>query len=190
VNDRPSKVFIQWFVSEQVEEEKNASRIVDILKKIPPNSAGIFQLDHQLGKRSRHPGARARWLGQALPHAIECERLPFHDQRRRLTGDPVPQAPVQPDRRFVVCFHVQHDVTGSRRGCPFFRGGHEKPPMPRPRRSGYTATLLTYHSSVAIEPMVRWSRRSLTSRATMSKPSARRSARPVAGSWVLLSRAE
>lgn len=51
VNDRPSKVFIQWFISEQVEEEKNASRILDLLKKIPPNSAGIFQLDHQLAKR-------------------------------------------------------------------------------------------------------------------------------------------
>ena len=51
VNDHPSKVFIQWFISEQVEEEKNASRILDILKKIPPNSAGIFQLDHQLAKR-------------------------------------------------------------------------------------------------------------------------------------------
>jgi ferritin len=51
VNDRPAKVFIQWFISEQVEEEKNASRILDLLKKIPANSAGIFQLDHQLGKR-------------------------------------------------------------------------------------------------------------------------------------------
>ncbi|HVO38567.1 MAG TPA: ferritin [Spirochaetia bacterium] len=51
VNDHPSKVFIQWFVTEQVEEEKNASRIVDLLKKIPSGSAGIFQLDHQLSKR-------------------------------------------------------------------------------------------------------------------------------------------
>jgi ferritin len=51
VNDHPTKVFIQWFITEQVEEEKNASRVVDLLKKIPPNSAGIFQLDHQLGKR-------------------------------------------------------------------------------------------------------------------------------------------
>jgi ferritin len=51
VNDRPSKVFIQWFITEQVEEVKNASRILDMLKKIPPNSAGIFQLDHQLSKR-------------------------------------------------------------------------------------------------------------------------------------------
>ncbi len=51
VNDRPSKVLLQWFVTEQVEEEKNASRILDILKKIPPTSGAIYQLDHQLGKR-------------------------------------------------------------------------------------------------------------------------------------------
>jgi ferritin len=50
-NDHPTKVFIQWFITEQVEEEKNASRILDLLKKIPAGSAGIFQLDHQLGKR-------------------------------------------------------------------------------------------------------------------------------------------
>jgi ferritin len=50
-NDHPTKVFIQWFITEQVEEEKNASRILDLLKRIPANSAGIFQLDHQLGKR-------------------------------------------------------------------------------------------------------------------------------------------
>ena len=51
VNDRPTKVFIQWFVSEQVEEEKNASRILDLLKKIPATSGAIYQLDHQLSKR-------------------------------------------------------------------------------------------------------------------------------------------
>ena len=51
VNDHPSKVFIQWFVTEQVEEEKNAGRVVGLLKKIPSGSAGIFQLDHQLSKR-------------------------------------------------------------------------------------------------------------------------------------------
>jgi ferritin len=50
-NDHPSKVFIQWFVTEQVEEEKNATKIVETLKKIRPDSSGIFQLDHRLGKR-------------------------------------------------------------------------------------------------------------------------------------------
>jgi ferritin len=50
-NDHPSKVFIQWFITEQVEEEKNAVKIVETLKKIRPDSSGIFQLDHRLGKR-------------------------------------------------------------------------------------------------------------------------------------------
>jgi ferritin len=50
-NDHPSKVFIQWFITEQVEEEKNASQILSWLKKIPAGSAGIFQLDHKLEKR-------------------------------------------------------------------------------------------------------------------------------------------
>ncbi len=50
-NDHPSRIFIQWFVTEQVEEEKNAAKIVDLLKKIRPDSSGIFYLDHQLGKR-------------------------------------------------------------------------------------------------------------------------------------------
>ena len=50
-NDHPTKVFIQWFITEQVEEEKNASRILDLLKKFPPGSGAIYQLDHQLGKR-------------------------------------------------------------------------------------------------------------------------------------------
>jgi ferritin len=51
VNDRPSKVFIQWFVTEQVEEEKNATQIVEMLKKMKPESGAIWQLDHRLGKR-------------------------------------------------------------------------------------------------------------------------------------------
>ena len=50
VNDRPSKVFIQWFVTEQVEEEKNATQILEMLKKMKPDSGAIFQLDHRLGK--------------------------------------------------------------------------------------------------------------------------------------------
>jgi ferritin len=52
VNDKPSQVFLQWFIMEQVEEEKNTSRIVDLLKKMPPTSGAIYHLDHQLGKRA------------------------------------------------------------------------------------------------------------------------------------------
>jgi ferritin len=50
--DVASQIFLQWFVSEQVEEEKNASQIVDILEKIGTNVGGLYQLDHRLGKRA------------------------------------------------------------------------------------------------------------------------------------------
>ncbi len=50
-NDVASQIFLQWFVSEQVEEEKNASDILDMLKKIGPSVGSLYQLDHRLGKR-------------------------------------------------------------------------------------------------------------------------------------------
>jgi ferritin len=42
---------LQWFISEQVEEEKNATEIVANLKLIEERGTAIFVLDHQLGKR-------------------------------------------------------------------------------------------------------------------------------------------
>lgn len=51
VSDHPTKVFIQWFVTEQIEEEKNASHYVELLKRVPADSGGIFQIDHRLSKR-------------------------------------------------------------------------------------------------------------------------------------------
>ena len=49
--DYATQVFLNWFVSEQVEEEKNASTILETLKLIGDKSNAIYQLDHQLGKR-------------------------------------------------------------------------------------------------------------------------------------------
>lgn len=49
--DIASQVFLHWFINEQVEEEKNASAIVDTLEKIGPSVGSLYQLDHQLGKR-------------------------------------------------------------------------------------------------------------------------------------------
>ena len=49
--DYASQIFLTWFVTEQVEEEKNASTIVETLKLIGDKSNAIYQLDHQLGKR-------------------------------------------------------------------------------------------------------------------------------------------
>jgi ferritin len=50
-NDPASKVFLNWFVEEQVEEEKNAAQIVETLKMIGDSKNGLFMLDHQLSKR-------------------------------------------------------------------------------------------------------------------------------------------
>jgi ferritin len=49
--DVASGIFLQWFINEQVEEERNASQIMDILNKIGSSVGGLYQLDHRLGKR-------------------------------------------------------------------------------------------------------------------------------------------
>jgi ferritin len=49
--DYPAQVMLQWFISEQVEEEKNAADIVANLKLIEKGGTAIYVLDHQLGKR-------------------------------------------------------------------------------------------------------------------------------------------
>jgi ferritin len=50
-NDVASQIFLQWFISEQVEEEKNASTILAMVEKLETSVGGLYQLDHQLGKR-------------------------------------------------------------------------------------------------------------------------------------------
>ena len=50
-NDYASQIFLQWFISEQVEEEKHASSILDMVTKLGSHVGGLYQLDHQLGKR-------------------------------------------------------------------------------------------------------------------------------------------
>jgi len=49
--DTASIFFLQWFVTEQVEEEANASKIVAMLEMIGESKNGLFMVDHNLGKR-------------------------------------------------------------------------------------------------------------------------------------------
>ena len=49
--DHASNIFLQWFVSEQVEEEATVGEVVDKLKLIKNDSSGLFLLDAELGKR-------------------------------------------------------------------------------------------------------------------------------------------
>lgn len=50
--DHASNNFLQWFVSEQVEEEATASKIYEKVKMIGENKNGLFLLDRELGQRA------------------------------------------------------------------------------------------------------------------------------------------
>ncbi len=49
--DHASNIFLQWFVTEQVEEEASVGEIVDKLKLVKNDSSGLFFLDAEVGKR-------------------------------------------------------------------------------------------------------------------------------------------
>lgn len=50
-NDYPTIVLLQWFISEQVEEEKNAKLVVDQLRMAGDSSTALLLLDRELGAR-------------------------------------------------------------------------------------------------------------------------------------------
>ena len=49
--DHATNIFLQWFVSEQVEEEDTAGGLVDKLKLIGNDANGLFMLDTELATR-------------------------------------------------------------------------------------------------------------------------------------------
>jgi ferritin len=51
-NDYASQIMLQWFITEQVEEELNATTIIAQLKMIGARETAMLMLDHDLGKRS------------------------------------------------------------------------------------------------------------------------------------------
>lgn len=52
-NDYPTQVMLHWFIDEQVEEEKNASQIVDTLKMVGSQAQGLFMVDRLLAGREK-----------------------------------------------------------------------------------------------------------------------------------------
>ena len=50
--DHAANTFLQWFVTEQVEEEATAKSIVDKLKFVSENPGALFMLDRELGQRA------------------------------------------------------------------------------------------------------------------------------------------
>jgi len=51
-NDYPTQVEMQWFITEQVEEEKTASDILEQLKLANGNNTAMLILDRELGSRT------------------------------------------------------------------------------------------------------------------------------------------
>jgi ferritin len=49
--DHASQTFLQWYVTEQVEEEENDNDIIAQLKLIGKDTAGLFMLDKELSTR-------------------------------------------------------------------------------------------------------------------------------------------
>ncbi len=49
--DHATNIFLQWFVSEQVEEEATVGGVLDKLKLVGNDSSGLFSLDATLGER-------------------------------------------------------------------------------------------------------------------------------------------
>ncbi|MGE5250513.1 MAG: ferritin [Bacteroidota bacterium] len=49
--DYPAQAMLQWFITEQVEEERNAAEIIAGLKMIEARQTAVLQLDHRLSKR-------------------------------------------------------------------------------------------------------------------------------------------
>ncbi len=50
-NDYASQEMLQWFVKEQVEEERSASEVLETLKMVGEQGAALIMLDRQLGAR-------------------------------------------------------------------------------------------------------------------------------------------
>src|SRR3990172_3407977 len=50
--DYPTQTMLQWFINEQVEEEKAAKTILEQVRMIGPSNSAIYFLDRHLGKEA------------------------------------------------------------------------------------------------------------------------------------------
>jgi ferritin len=62
--DFASRVFLDWFVQEQVEEEKTSDLLAEQLRMVGDDRPGLLMLDRELGQR-RRSGAVAEPAGES-----------------------------------------------------------------------------------------------------------------------------
>ena len=58
--DHAAGILLQWFVTEQVEEEATASKILQMLERIGDSGNGMFMLDRELGTRTAASGTEEK----------------------------------------------------------------------------------------------------------------------------------
>ncbi|MDP2209232.1 MAG: ferritin [Bacteroidota bacterium] len=51
--DYPAQIFLQWFITEQVEEEANAVAIIERIKMVGEKASSLLWIDKELGKRAK-----------------------------------------------------------------------------------------------------------------------------------------
>ncbi len=56
-NDHATNICLQWFVTEQVEEEASADEVVQKLKLVGDVAGGLYMLDREMGQRVFTPPA-------------------------------------------------------------------------------------------------------------------------------------
>lgn len=56
-HDHATNIFLQWFVSEQVEEEESVSGVLEQLKLMGDAKGGLFMIDRELAKRGPSGGS-------------------------------------------------------------------------------------------------------------------------------------
>lgn len=54
-SDHATDVFLEWFVTEQVEEEASVRTVIDQLKMVDGNPSGVFLIDRELATRVAEP---------------------------------------------------------------------------------------------------------------------------------------
>jgi ferritin len=55
-HDHATQIFLQWFVTEQVEEEESAGGVLEQLKLMQGHAGGLFMIDRELAKRAAPTG--------------------------------------------------------------------------------------------------------------------------------------
>jgi len=64
-NDHAAEIFLQWFVTEQVEEEASAQEVIQKYKLAAGQGAGLFMIDQELAARTLSVAVKDALTGAA-----------------------------------------------------------------------------------------------------------------------------